>query len=539
MSDEQLDPAGATSVSSGAPESQGPAEDSPVTAAAPPSRRAALMRSGLIVGVLVVVFGLIIPQFIDYNDVVDAFKALTLDQFLVITALGALAWVVSGLIFSALIDGLSWIRGAMSWLILAGIGASVPFGPWNMGVLWVVVRGWGVGNAPATSGVALYGVINILSRMFLPLFGIVALAIGGDLASRQERRDRVDDHDRQCGGLRGRDRAHRRDRALRADRRLDRPDRPARHRLDHAPARPDRRARTSPGRSTASAISSASSSAAAASLALSIAVVAQFVWAVVLLVALRVCGVPAARLLSGSEVFGVYALVMCITIIPLSPGGAGVSEILFISAFTTIAGTGYEAAITAGVFLYRMYFWFVPDPAGVAADEGRPAREADPADDVRAARLREGRACLTKGRQPSGSAYGSSAPDRAPNCARTWTKPRRKPGSPALAVGGRRRDDRGAGETPARRCTMLVAVWHPIPCPAGIRMAFAMHLHGRDAEVTVAEGAHTWHWRVLSPAGHLLAEGDAPDREAAELAAEGEVGSVHPPTDHLIDELVG
>ena len=54
---------------------------------------------------------------------------------------------------------------------------------------------------------------------------------------------------------------------------------------------------------------------------------------------------------------------------------------------------------------------------------------------------------------------------------------------------------------------MLVAVWHPIPCPAGIRMAFATHLHGRDAEVTVAEGAHTWHWRVVSPTGHLLAEG--------------------------------
>jgi len=70
---------------------------------------------------------------------------------------------------------------------------------------------------------------------------------------------------------------------------------------------------------------------------------------------------------------------------------------------------------------------------------------------------------------------------------------------------------------------MLVAVWHPIPCPAGIRMAFATHLHGRDAEVTVAEGAHTWHWRVVSPTGHVLAEGDAVDRDAAELAAESEV----------------
>jgi uncharacterized membrane protein YbhN (UPF0104 family) len=360
VSDEQLDPAGATSASSGAPESQGPAEDSPVTAAAPPSRRAAIMRSGLIVGVLVVVFGLVIPQFIDYNDVVEAFKALTLDQFLVITALGVLAWVVSGLIFSALIEGLSWIRGAMSWLILAGIGASVPFGPWNMGVLWVVVRGWGVGNAPATSGVALYGVINILSRMALPLFGIVALAIGGELASAKNagtawtitivsavafvvvtgliigivRSERIAD------GI-GRTGQRATEWVMRRLKRTGSPDvGGAIHKFRDQLGFVIRR------RGFA---------------ALSIAVLAQFVWAGVLLVALRICGVPADAL-PLSMVFGVYALVMCITIIPLSPGGAGVSELLFISAFTTVAGTGYEAAITAGVFLYRMYFWFVPIP---------------------------------------------------------------------------------------------------------------------------------------------------------------------------------
>ena len=35
---------------------------------------------------------------------------------------------------------------------------------------------------------------------------------------------------------------------------------------------------------------------------------------------------------------------------------------LFIAAFSALAGTQYEAEITAGVFLYRMYFWFVPVP---------------------------------------------------------------------------------------------------------------------------------------------------------------------------------
>ena len=53
---------------------------------------------------------------------------------------------------------------------------------------------------------------------------------------------------------------------------------------------------------------------------------------------------------------------MVITIIPLSPGGAGVPELLFISMFSAIAGAQYEAAITAGVFLYRLYYWFVPIP---------------------------------------------------------------------------------------------------------------------------------------------------------------------------------
>jgi len=85
---------------------------------------------------------------------------------------------------------------------------------------------------------------------------------------------------------------------------------------------------------------------------------------------------------------------------------------------------------------------------------------------------------------------------------------------------------------------MLIADWHPITCPAGTRMAFATHLHGRDATVDVPAGSRAWHWHVRSPAGHLLAEGDAPDRESAEQAAEDEICAVHPPTPHLLDEML-
>ena len=333
----------------------------PASAAAPPSRRAALMRSGLIVAVLVVVFGIILPATgVDYAEVFAAFQALSPDQVVIITILGALAWLVSGLVFSALIPGLSVLRGPESWLILSGIGSSVPFGPWNMGVLWVVVRGWGIPNIPATSGIALYGVVNELSRLFLPLFAIIILAVTGALAGASQanaawaiaiisaivfviaialivavvRSEKVADRLGRTG-----------QRLVTAT--LAKLGRKGAPDVDGAIHRfRDQLGVVIRQRGFA---------------AMGTSITSQFAWVIVLIVSLRMCGVP-TDVLSPAIVFGVYALVMVITIIPLSPGGAGVPELLFITAFTNIAGEQYNAAITAGVFLYRLYFWFLPIP---------------------------------------------------------------------------------------------------------------------------------------------------------------------------------
>ena len=332
----------------------------PASAAAPPNRRAALVRSGLIIGVLVVVFLIILPQYVDYAEVAAAFQSLTPDQIVVISVLGAIGWLTSGLVFCALIPGLSIVRGPTSWLILSGIGSSIPFGPWNMGVLWVIIRGWGIPNAAATSGIALYGVVNELSRLFLPLLAIVTLALTGGLADVSNagtawviaivsaivfviatvlivmivRSERIADWLGRTG-----------QRVVSwVIRRLGRKDAPdvvgAIHRFrDQLGLVVRRRGLASLGTS----------------------VVSQLAWVTVLTVALRMMGIP-EHVLSPGDVFAVYALVMVITIIPLSPGGAGVPELLFISGLTAIAGAEYQAAITAGVFLYRLYFWFLPIP---------------------------------------------------------------------------------------------------------------------------------------------------------------------------------
>jgi len=331
----------------------------PASAAAPPSRRAALLRSAFIVGVLFVVFVVILPQYVDYSEVVAAFQALTPQQFVIISALGLGAWLVTGLVFCALLPGLSVIRGPESWLILSGIGSSVPFGPWNMGVLWVVVRGWGVANIPATSGIALYGVVNELSRLALPLFAIVLLAlttglpttdtgtvwaiaiisavafiVGMTLIVAIVRSERVADWLGRTG---------------------QRVVSWIMARL-HRTAVPDVEAAIHRFRDQLGVLIRRRGFA-----SLGTAILSQFAWVIVLTVALRMMGVPES-VLSPAEIFAVYALVMVITIIPLSPGGAGVPELLFISMFTTLAGPQYDAAITAGVFLYRLYFWFMPIP---------------------------------------------------------------------------------------------------------------------------------------------------------------------------------
>ncbi len=318
------------------------------------------MRSGLIVAVLLLVFGVILPRYIDYSEVLDAFQGLTFGQIVVITILGILSWIASGLVFCALIPGLSIVRGFMSWLILSGIGSSVPFGPWNMGVLWVVVRGWGIANIPATSGIALYGIVNELSRLFLPLFAVIVLAATGDLAAAQNA-----------------------DKAwaiailsavafvvataliiavVRSERAAEWLGRTAQRivswtlrRLGREGA-PDVSGSIHRFRDQLGLVIRRRGLA-----ALAVSIASQFAWIAVLTVALRMTGVPES-VVSLGEIFGVYALVMVLTIIPLSPGGAGVPELLFISGFTTIAGPGYEAAITAGVFLYRIYYWFVPIP---------------------------------------------------------------------------------------------------------------------------------------------------------------------------------
>jgi uncharacterized membrane protein YbhN (UPF0104 family) len=358
-------PSGVDGTSVSADEASGPGT-------AMPSRRTALLRSGFILLVLFVVFGLILPQFVDYQEVFDALASLTIDQFAVMTVLGVIAWFVCGLLFVALIPGLSPLRGNAAYLILSGIGSSIPFGPWNMGVVWVVFRGWGISAQSATSGVALYGIINTLGRFAMPVAaffillatgelgdwgrGVVLITIisavifvvaGGIMLS-------VVQSDRTANWVA----SHIERIVLWLLTRLRRSEHPdvggSIHRFrDSLGDIVHRRGLVGIGLTLA----------------------AQIPWSIAFVVALRFTGVP-ADVLSAGEIIAVFALVAVITIIPIAPGGAGVPELLYIAGLSSLAGDQWEAAITAGVFLFRLYVWFLPIPLAwillKVARRGRP-----------------------------------------------------------------------------------------------------------------------------------------------------------------------
>jgi len=323
-----------------------------------PNRRTAILRTGALVLVLVVVFGLILPQVVDYQEVFEALAALTPLQIVQISILGLIAWFACGQLFTVLIPGLSPLRGMTAYLILSGMGPSLPFGPWNLGVVWVVIRGWGHSMEKATSSVALYGIINTLARFAMPLIAVLALAISGELGTGGNavtiisavsiaifflataamiaivRSDRAADWIATT--------AQRVVKWILA--RLGRSEHPdvvsSVHRFRDSLGEIVRRRGL---------------------LALIVTILAQIPWMVTFVVALRMTGVP-ADVVTAAEVIAVFALVSVITIIPIAPGGAGVPELLYIAGLTAIAGPGYENQITAGVFLFRLYVWFLPIP---------------------------------------------------------------------------------------------------------------------------------------------------------------------------------
>jgi putative heme transporter len=62
-----------------------------------------------------------------------------------------------------------------------------------------------------------------------------------------------------------------------------------------------------------------------------------------------------------------FAFVRLLTVLPITPGGAGITELGLVGILAGSASHGSAAQITAAVLLYRAVTYLVPIPAGAVA----------------------------------------------------------------------------------------------------------------------------------------------------------------------------
>jgi len=315
-----------------------------------------LLRLAVVAVIFVVVFGVLIPSFIDYRSVAAALLSLTWQHLVVVTALAILAYLLEGSAVAAPLPGLSLARGTGVYLSAAGVKNTIP-APVDLPLRYSLFRGWGFPAGASTLAVAVTGVMDQVSRLILPLPAVLLYTVEGTVEptlvafaaagttvflvlvgvyawmirsrSFTERVGRL--VERAVGALLG---------LFRRPAPAGIPARVVAFRDDTRDLMIDRGA-----------------------LSLGAAILAKLGWALLLLVALRSAGVPASAL-SAPQVVAVFAAVFLVLILPLAPGGAAVPELLFIGTFTTMTGGAFEAEITAGVFLYRVFQWFLVIPIG-------------------------------------------------------------------------------------------------------------------------------------------------------------------------------
>jgi uncharacterized membrane protein YbhN (UPF0104 family) len=88
-------------------------------------------------------------------------------------------------------------------------------------------------------------------------------------------------------------------------------------------------------------------------------VAAKLAWFLVLEVALWAVGITPDEL-PPAVVLAAMAVVTIISLIPITPGAVGVSEVAYIGLLSAVAGEGATGQITAAITLFRIAQWLAP-----------------------------------------------------------------------------------------------------------------------------------------------------------------------------------
>ena len=102
-----------------------PNAEEPVTTATPSKRKAAIAIGAAIV-MAIIVFGVILPQLVDWNLVGDALRTASGWDIALLVLLALVRYWPAGWIYSLVLPGLSLGRGVRAWVATTGVSSTLP-----------------------------------------------------------------------------------------------------------------------------------------------------------------------------------------------------------------------------------------------------------------------------------------------------------------------------------------------------------------------------------------------------------------------------
>jgi putative heme transporter len=336
----------------------------PATAVADPgrSRRRSgreIFRTAGSVALAAAIFGFAVPHFASYRSAWASMQAMTWAQALLVAAAAIASMTSTWIMICSVLPSIRLREAAVVNLGSNAVANTLPAGgALAMGVSWAMLSSWGVGPAEYVLYTLVSGIWNVFARLGLPVLALlvlvtigrpgagliaaaaVGLALLGALAAGL--------------GLLMRSESF----AVRAGRALQ-PVLAIACRVARRPASFDIPGSLSGFRDQAGALIAArgwriTAATAASNLTL---------W-LVLLACLRGIGLSQAQV-PWQTSLAAFAFVRLLTVLPITPGGLGITELGLIAVLA--AGHRDGAQVTAAVLLYRAVTYLPPIPLGAIA----------------------------------------------------------------------------------------------------------------------------------------------------------------------------
>ena len=325
----------------------------------PPGRK--IFRTAGSIALVAAIFGFALPHFASYRSVWDSMRAMTWTQVLLIAAAAAASMASTWIMICSVLPSIRLREAAVVNLGSNAVANTLPAGgALAMGVSWAMLSSWGVSTAEYVLYTLVSGIWNVFARLGLPVLALLVLvtvsrpgagviaaaAVGLALLSAMA-----------VGlGLLMRSESF----AFRAGRVLQ-------FALVMACRVVRRQASFDvPGsllgfRDRAGALITArgwriTATTAASNLTL---------W-LVLLTCLRGTGLSQAQV-PWQTSLAAFAFVRLLTVLPITPGGLGITELGLIATLAASAGHLAGAQVTAAVLLYRAVTYLPPIPLGAIA----------------------------------------------------------------------------------------------------------------------------------------------------------------------------